>query len=308
MRHWLHCRWLIFLTACKPDLGEPASLIAAPRILAVQSEPAEVEPGHDVTLNALVVDADGTMMPDIAWGFCTQPPPLASDNVAGDDCIYGASSLMARGTTIDATIPIDACSVFGPTPPAPAPGEPPRRPHDADVTGGYYQPIRALAKLAGDEQVPGVGLTRIACDLANAPLDALTQFRARYHANTNPVIVHVVAQRYGDQVAHEMPMPLPAHHDIALRVRWSPESAETYPVFEPDTRTVVDHREAIRVSWFASGGVLASERTGRTEDDMEASADNVWSTPDVGTAHLWLVVRDTRGGTAFESFDVEITP
>lgn len=303
---WLVVTTLAGLAACKPDLGEPASLVTGPRLLAVQSEPAEVAPGADTMLTALVADATGTLAPDLAWGFCTQPAPLDSDNVAGDDCIYGAASLMARGSQITATIPIDACSQFGPTPPPPAPGEPARRPRDADVTGGYYQPIRALAKTAPDP-IAGIGLTRISCDLANAPLDAVLAFRASYRANTNPRIVHVVAQVPGETDARELPAPLPANTPVALRVRWSDDSAETFPVFEPATRAVVMHREAIRVSWFASDGELASERTGRTEDETETYADNTWTVPE-GAAHLWVVVRDSRGGTAFASFDLQVAP
>jgi len=41
------------LTACKPDLGEPASLVSEPRILVVRSEPAEVKPNHEVTYQVL---------------------------------------------------------------------------------------------------------------------------------------------------------------------------------------------------------------------------------------------------------------
>ncbi len=297
----------IALVACKPDLGDPASLVTGPRLLAVRSDPAEAAPGGDVMLTALVADGTGTLAADIAWGFCTQPAPLASDNVAGDDCIYGASSLMPRGTQITATLPPDACSVFGPTPPAPAPGESPQRPHDADVTGGYYQPIRVLAK-PGGEQVVGIGLTRISCDLANAPLDAVMQFRESYVANTNPVVLHVVAQVPGEDTARELPAALPAGVPVVLRVRWTEDSAETFPVFDPETRKVVSHREAIRVSWFASDGELAAERTGRTEDDPAAYTDNTWTTPAAGPAHLWVVVRDSRGGTTFEDFDVSITP
>lgn len=299
---------VVMVAACKPDLGAPASLVVEPRVLAIRSEPAELVPGGDVALSALIASPDGTLAPDVAWGFCTAPAPLASDNVVGDDCIYGAASLMPRGPDVTITIPIDACSTFGPTPPAPAPGEPPRRPHDADVSGGYYQPTRALAKLDGT-QVPAIGLTRITCDLANAPLDVVQDFRARYHANTNPELVYVLAQRPTDADAAPLAdgATLPAHAVIALRTRWTPASAETYPVFDPKSRALVDHREAIRVSWFASDGELAAERTGRTEDDLEVTADNTWTTPDApGPAHLWIVVRDSRGGVAFASFDVTI--
>ena len=56
---------LLFVAACKPDLGAPASLVTEPRVLAVQSEPAEVAPNHDTTLTALIVTPDGTVMPDV---------------------------------------------------------------------------------------------------------------------------------------------------------------------------------------------------------------------------------------------------
>ncbi|HVV82033.1 MAG TPA: hypothetical protein VHE35_03095 [Kofleriaceae bacterium] len=299
---------LAALAACEPDLGNPGSLVGEARVLAIRSEPAEVKPGQDVMLSALVVDPTGTLMPDIGWGFCGEPAPLSSNNVASDACVFTAISLPARGVAITATIPVDTCSNFGPTPPAPEPGEPQRRPHDADVTGGYYQPIRALVNLSANVTVPSIGLTRTTCDLANAPIDVVVDFRARYHANVNPRIVSVIAQRPGEAEAVSLPAELPAHTDIALRVRWSDDSAETYPVFDPQSRALVDHREAIRVSWFVTGGELESERTGRTEDETESYADDVWTTPDAGPAHLWLVVRDSRGGMDFRGFDLTITP
>jgi hypothetical protein len=296
---------MTILAGCKPDLGAPASLVVEPRVLAIQSEPAEVVPGHDVALTALIASPDGALTPDVAWGFCAAPAPLASNNVVGDDCIYGAASLPGRGAAVTATIPIEACSVFGPTPPAPAPGEPARRPHDADVSGGYYQPIRALAKL--DPQVPAIGLTRISCDLANASLDVVQAFRARYHANTNPVLAGLEAVLPDGRVV-ALPGTLPAGAVITLRASWTDASPETYPVFDPASRALVDHREAIRVSWFVSDGALAAERTGRGEDEPEVFAEDVWTTPAAGPAHLWVVVRDSRGGVAFAAVDVAITP
>lgn len=297
---------LVALAACKPDLGDPPSLVTEPRILAVQSEPAETPTDQPVTYTALVASPDGSLMPDVAWGMCAEPAPLSSNNVVGDDCIYTASSLPDRGITITTKIPIAACSVFGPTPPAPAPGETPRRPHDADVTGGYYQPVRVLAKPGGEQITPAIGLTRITCDLANAPFDIVQDFRARYHANTNPKIARVLAQLPGAPDAVDLPVELPANTEIPLRVRWTADSVEAFPVFDPQTRTLVDHREAIRVSWFVSDGEVAFDRTGRTETETDTFAENTWTTPDAGPAHLWVVVRDPRGGLAFRSIDVTI--
>lgn len=57
-----------------------------------------------------------------------------------------------------------------------------------------------------------------------------------------------------------------------------------------DQARPVDHREAIRVSWFASAGALASDRPGRGEAEIDTFADDVWTTPDAGPAHLWVVL------------------
>ena len=300
------------LAGCKPDLGDPASLVGEPRILAVRSEPAEVAPDHAVTLQALVATPGGDASPAIAWGFCTEPAPLSSNNAVNDGCLTTAAALPASGIEVQATIPIDACSVFGPTPPAPLPGQPPRRPHDADVTGGFYQPVRAEASVDGAPLSPGIGLTRITCDLANAPFDIVTAFRARYHANTNPTLVGVTALPPGaagpGSGAAELPAALRPHTQVTLRATWTDDSAETFPVFDPESRTLVDHREAMRVSWFVSGGELASDRTGRSEAETDSFADDVWTTPGPGPAYLWVVLRDSRGGMAFSAHAVTIAP
>src|SRR5262249_27908122 len=146
---------------------------------------------------------------------------LSSNNVVNDDCLgaQAVAMLPDRGLEIQATIPIDACSVFGPTPPAPLPGQPPIRPHDADVTGGYYQPIRAVAELDGAPLSPGIGLTRITCDLPNASLDVVIDFRARYHPNRNPTLAGVTAR--GADLVPDTPTALPPRTPVALRASWT---------------------------------------------------------------------------------------
>jgi hypothetical protein len=275
------------LGACKPDLGDPASLVTEPRILAVRSERAESPPDQAVTYRALIAvpgaTPGGMVSPNVAWGFCVELAPLSSNNVVNDGCIADATSLPDRGLEIHATIPLDACSAFGPTPPAPPPGQPPRRPHDVDVTGGYYEPIRAVATLDdGSQLAPGIGLTRLTCDLANAPFDVVMDFRARYHANQNPTLVSVVAEAPTDGGPHDLTTPLPSRTKMTLRADWTPDSVESFPVFDPASRTLVDHREAIRVSWFVSGGELASDRTGRGKTETETFADDIWTTPEPG--------------------------
>lgn len=79
-------------------------------------------------------------------------------------------------------------------------------------------------------------------------------------------------------------------------------------MFDRGSRTPVDHRETMRVSWFVSAGALASDRTGRGEDETETFADGVGTTPDAGPAYLWVVLRDSRGGVAFAGHAVRIAP
>ena len=134
----------------------------------------------------------------------------------------------------------------------------------------------------------------------------------RYRANTNPTLTGVAALG-PDGAAIASPdgaglPPLPARTAVTLRASWTADSVESFPVFDPASRTLVDHREAIRVSWFVSAGALASDRTGRGETETEAFADDVWTTPDAGPAYLWVVLRDSRGGVAFAGHAVTIAP
>ncbi|MBC8070581.1 MAG: hypothetical protein IAG13_19775, partial [Deltaproteobacteria bacterium] len=66
------------LAACVPDIEVDLALVEEPQLLAVRSEPAEVEPGGEVSLTALLADADGTISagPD-AWALCLARRPLA---------------------------------------------------------------------------------------------------------------------------------------------------------------------------------------------------------------------------------------
>jgi hypothetical protein len=299
------------LAACEPDLGDPASLVKSTRFLAVRIEPAEARPGDTVTLSALVVTPDGTIASaPVGWNVCDAPKPLSQNNVVADECLYSSDNrLPDNGDSVPMTLPTDACAHFGPDTPAPMPGQPTLRPRDADVTGGYYQPVRAIVKDplgSGQTYVAAVALSRITCNLANAPVDVVVDFRNRYHANVNPDIERVLVSTDG-ATAHDLPATVAPGAQATFRVRWSPGAAETYPVFDVASRTLVDHRETMRVSWFSNAGELEHERTGRLEDETETFTDDVWTAPETpGTYHMWVVLRDSRGGADFRSFDVTV--
>jgi hypothetical protein len=194
---------------------------------------------------------------------------------------------------------MDACMQFGPDTPLVMPGQPMLRPRDPDITGGYYQPM-----LVSVGDTTAFGLERITCNLANAPVDLAIEFRMRYKANTNPVLQPLAARIGGQPAALDA---IPRGATVELEAGWSPESVETYPVFDIPTQSLIDHHESMRVSWFATGGSFANDRTGRDENDPATSTTNTWTAPDAaGTVHLWIVLRDSRGGVDFASYDVTI--
>jgi hypothetical protein len=265
----------------------------------VRADPAEAPPGTRVTFTALVASPGGSVpAAPVGWSFCTAPEPLTTDNAVSDACL-GAGSLVAAGSgeTTAASTPGKGCSVFGPqTPPGGF------RPRDPDVTGGYYQPLRA--------DLPGADTTfelaRIRCDLANADAAEVAAFAAAYQPNANPALAKLTATIAG------APSPFAtvrAGARVTFTASWPPDSAETYAYYDPISATVTTRRESMRVAWYATDGAFDSESTGRAEGDMATATDDAWTAPDATeTVHLWTVLRDSRGGVDFAAYDVAVAP
>jgi hypothetical protein len=272
-------------TACRPDFGERASLVTTARVLAVRAEPPEAPQGGAMTLTPLVASPDGTVAsPAIGWAFCATAKPLAENDVVGADCLADAIRPIATGAQVEATLPTDACALFGPEPP------PGARPRDADVTGGFYQPVRAQL---GAE--PAIARLRVSCNLGGVAAEAAADFKARYHANQNP------------KLALDVPKTVAPGARVTLHASWRPEDAEAFVAFDASSQTVQDRREAMRVSWFVSGGALDTDRTGRDEGDLATTTDDGFTAPGTpGTVHVWLVLRDSRGGVDFGAADIDV--
>lgn len=286
----------VLAAGCRPDFGTRASHVAGPRLLAVRTSPAEARPGETVQYQALVALADDT---PLTWATCASPKPATENNVVDADCLESdVHALGGTGPEVTGAVPADACTLFGPDTPAPRPGEPPYRPHDPDVTGGYYLPVRAV--LPGAD--PAVSLERIRCNLAGASPEVAREFRDRYVPNLAPHLLEVTAWVDGAPVALDA---LPAGAPLTWRARWSgPEdmepSAETYVVFDTASQTLLERRESLRVSWYATAGDFAADRTGRGEEELESFSENTWTAPTVaGPVQFWGVLRDSRGGVDF---------
>jgi hypothetical protein len=308
---------LAVAAACIPDVPSNDALVGAPRILAVRAEPAEARPGAPVTYtplvgsalvgsalvgsalvgSALVGSAAGAVpSPVVVWAYCLAPTPLTDDNAVSTACLdAGSLDPLGAGATITGAVPVNACSLFGPVAP-PGGG----RPRDPDTTGGYYQPLRV--DLAG--AVPAFALERIACDLANAPAAQASAFAKAYTANANPQLMPLVATTAGAPVAFDA---IVAGSRVDLTASWPAASAETYAYYDAAANVVTSRREAMQLAWYASAGAVDRETTGRGEDDPATTSDDAWTAPGTpGPARLWVVLRDSRGGVDFASYDVTV--
>jgi hypothetical protein len=274
----------VVLAACDEGLDQRLAIIDEPRVLAVVGEPAEAKPGTEVAYRAVIADPEGPVASTPRWSYCLSPKPPTEDNAVPAPCVRG-EELAELGTSLEVTgeLPVEGCLRYGPETP---PGE--FRPRDADPTGGYYQPIRVDV-----DGLLAFGLTRITCKLPSAPADLARRYDLEYVANTNPTL---------DPIAIAT---VPANSEVTLTASWPAAAVETYLFFDRLAQDLIARREAMRVSWFATGGELAADASLVDEADPATSVSTIWRTPAAGTFHLWFVLRDSRGGLAVQ--DVAVT-
>lgn len=276
-----------WLAACDPSLDQRLAIIDQPRVIAVIAEPAEARPGTEVHYSAVIAAPDGPVAAAPRWAFCLAPKPPTEDNAVSDACLDDANlAIVGDAPSITGALPADGCLQFGPEAP---PGN--FRPRDADPSGGYYQPIRADI-----DALLAFGLTRITCKLATAPGPVAHDYDVQYAANRNPTLDPLVLPA------------LTADRDVALTASWPAGAAEPYLFYDPESQTLIARREAMRLSWFATGGTLAVDASAVSEADPATSVSTTWHTPAAGPAHLWLVLRDSRGGIATHDLAVDIAP
>jgi hypothetical protein len=356
---------IVLASSCKPNLNDTVSLVSSPQILAVrvgaQGGQAEALPMGTLEFTALYVDASGPIEPgNINWAVCNERKPLADLEPVSPLCLYASGDwfiTIGVGNPVSGTIPNVACRQFGPDVPQPMAGQPPGRPVDPDVTGGYYQPVRALAP--GNLTV--IAETRLSCGLAEASPDQVAAFTQRYHFNTNPVVASLRGEGSSapftpTSASGAMSNQVPLGKHLALEVAWAacpltdaakdgvcgPDEtgmtcqscgsdvavsvddccpgptmdcahplgctgAERYVVFDTASGRLVDQREGIAVSWFATGGAFDSDATGRAGSDPLTTSDNGWQAPaQAGPVTLWVVLRDDRGGVGWETYSLDV--
>ncbi|MEO7034301.1 MAG: hypothetical protein ABI548_10430 [Polyangiaceae bacterium] len=311
---------------CVPNFDDNLSTIEQPQVLAVQAEPAEVAPGESVQLNALVATPAGNAaVATLTWGLCIARKPLTELGPVNTVCIQAPSAApdsivaLGSGASVKATLPMDACRLFGPSLPEPMNGEPAGRPVDPDPTGGFYQPVTVTLLSSA---VTTLGAVRIFCPPSGLDQEQAAAFTTNYRRNQNPALDSVsTLDSSGTATAiptsNVAPLEVSAGQVVHFQAAWSACSdsdactgAETYLAFNADTRELDTKHESLRVSWYAAAGTFAHAVTGQSEDEFAGTTtDNTWTAPTAaGEIRLWLVIRDSRGGQSSQSFVVSMQP
>jgi len=309
------------------------SQIEDPQVLAISATPAEVPPGQATQLTALLASPDGTGSDTLTWSMCTARRPLAELGPYAQDCLDLESDSLVplpEGLESSLSLPADACRLFGPEPPPAEPGQPSGRPVDADITGGYYQPLTIALPESSDPTLFGL---RITCGLAGATQRQSVEFRQRYHPNVAPGLSIILIDGQAGRSAR-----VGTNSTVDLQVEWPdcptiaacgdgsctvdesslscPEDcmqpvgcrgAETYLRFDPLDLELVETRESIQVAWYATAGSFSQAQTGRASDDPVLLSTNVWTAPaEAGEVIVWIVIRDARGASSWRRLDFTV--
>jgi hypothetical protein len=334
------------LLGCEPAFDDRNSQVLGRRVLAVQVTPAQAKPGAEVKLSALVVDPSGTLKGlALNWAFCNAPKPVAETNDVSAACLAASGEQfeqLGRSATVTGKLSKDACRLFGPDVPPTMAGEPAGRPTDPDSTGSFYQPIRLIAPNAG-EPIIALAQAGLVCGLPTLTGEQLLDYQKRLRSNEHPLLSNVLVN--GDDATPlsvddgaTPPTQVSPGATITLRATWptcpsesacgdgicssdetvtdcaddctTPKGcagAEPYIFYDPLARKLTERREALRVSWFSASGSFQDDHTGRREDETDAFSDGLWTAPNTtGLEHLWVVLRDSRGGTSWQSYVVDV--
>jgi hypothetical protein len=338
---------LALLSGCVPDFGVDLSAISEPKLLAIASSPAELKGGETTTFSALLAVPPGRSAPPVSWSVCLERKPLTELGPVNPACLDTGGDAerieLGQGQSVTATLPEDACRLFGPLRPMQTADGPAGRPVDPDITGGFYQPV--VTSLAGEV---ALGAVRIDCDPANLNREDALRFRAEYRVNENPRIA-ALTYGVGDEPAERAlpsngsPLETKAGSWLTLRARWEEcpsestcgdgyctagedrmtceedcgteprgcSGSERYVWYNRETQRIEPRREGIFVAWYASSGGFESEQTGlaETEADRIEHTENRWRIGDTaGAATIWIVMRDSRGGQSWVTIPVDVSP
>jgi hypothetical protein len=311
--------------ACSKPPDVPASRIVGERVIGVQSNPAEVGAGDTVSWTAIVASPDGFVKKGhIDWSMCMRPRGPSDPITVSPACLGEPENLPpvpdggtplgpalvdldSHGLSVEGDVSIDACTLLGSEVPTMDLNGNVQRPPDADVTGGYQMAVRLLLQLKhGHDE--SFARQRIHCRLNSAPGDVAQEYAARYVLNENPGVHSVSVDGHELRASGTPPSIDVTKRDLTLVAHWRESARETYLLFDPISHKLVDRDELLEVAWFTDAGEFDVDRTNPdgVNEDKSHSTNVLHIDPKKTTAHVWVLLRDDRGGMGYELLTIHV--
>lgn len=307
---------LLAASGCSSPPDVPVSRVTGARVLGVRSDPPEAAPGQRVRWTAVVASPRGFVTgAAIRWALCMRPRTPADPISVSAACLPDADTsgdsselgpplieLEQRAIEVTAALPADACARIGPELPQTDVEGAPRRPPDPDVTGGYQMPVRLMLS-AGSGLDVSYARQRVRCNLASAPAEIAREYAERYEDNVNPELAAIEVAGESLEVAGASLAV--DERSVTLVAHWGADAKETYILFDPVARVIVERDENLEISWFSDAGEFEHDRT--TPDPGSDRSTNLLAIDaDKTEAHVWILLRDDRGGLATASLTLNV--
>ena len=298
---------LVALCGCNAQFT-PETLINSLRIMAVNAEPPEVDPGQESMLTVLWGDPTRTPS-DVSfiWVGCEPDPQDLGRSACNDASILinptlitdyppglkllGWANPTARyssaGTVFEAAMSSEAIRQNG--------------------TVGQVLAIVVAEKIsvtATGEELEGI-FSRIQNKETPTAI-AITRVvvSEKTQKNQNPVIEALTFD--GRELEPNARLPVKPGQQVALGVSVPDSSRETYTELQPDGP--VQKQESVIGAWYSSAGRFSQERfdvSQHTTTTFTAPGSSQFPedpVPERRQQQLWLVVRDNRGAQTFRQF------
>jgi hypothetical protein len=259
---------LLSTAACAPDFKKRSEVFDL-RVIAIVAEPLEAGPGDRVTLRAVTAAPAGVTVAEEEWRFC----PFSLGSAVGYECAVPACDVrekLAAGAAVDHMVDVDlsqdACLA-------------------AAIASGVALPERVEAifryRATGSDGVERVAVLRLPLYADPPWLKAGSTFVHNLAPFFDPIRPFSVGSK---PIGAATTVARGAKVDVCAPL--APDSAQSYAGAAGEALT-----EALVVSFYTTAGTFDFDRANGPEycARLEAPAE-------AGTALLWAVGRDLRGG------------
>lgn len=288
----------LLITNCDPGF-KPETLISDLRLIGVQATPADLHPGEETNLKALVLDPLRTGS-TVLWVGCEADPFAQNRSPCADPAVLSDPSALTGGT---GTLPTGVTLI------------------GFNDQATYRVPAGLFDVLPADDQRRQSGTIGIVIAFAisetvspTATPEELRAVFARVQSketksivgifrinisessqrNTNPVVESLVVA--GEVWPTNARVTVRANEPVMLDVIAPDSSFETYTQVSPSG--VVEKTERILSAWYSTSGRFTETSTALREE-----VRTIFKAPaETGTGSFFTVFRDTRGGNAWREW------